>query len=72
MSIQHNPVGSYARPGMGARTVSASTLDVWGEMALGDSGPQGGYEPMPPMQASSTTMGTHEFSFTQPDVMPPR
>jgi len=73
-------VGSYARatvtghsqPGGLRPTLSASTLDVWGEMALGDaSTPQGGYQTAPTRQTSSTR-GTSDFSFTQPDVMPPR
>ena len=33
MNIQTS-VGDYARSGLGGRTLSASTLDVWGEMAL--------------------------------------
>ena len=72
MSIQHNPVGGLARSGMGGRTVSASTLDVWGEMAIGDSTYQGGYDPTPVMQAPTTMAGMGDFSFSQPDVMPPR
>ena len=71
MSIQHNPVG-FGRPGMGGRTVSASTLDVWGEMALGDSTHQDTYDPTPVMQATATAAGSSEFSFSQPDAMPPR
>jgi callose synthase len=72
MSIQHNPVGGFARSGMGGRTVSASTLDVWGEMAMGDSTYQGGYDPTPVMQAPTTIDRMGDFSFSQPDVMPPR
>jgi len=68
-------VGGYAqptRPGMG-RVLSASTLDVWGEMALGDAATtsQGGYQTAHTMSASNMT-GGGDFSFTQPDVMPPR
>jgi callose synthase len=72
MSIQTNPIGSYARPGMGTRTVSASTLDVWGEMALGDSSAQANFNPEPVVQMHSTMTKSSDFSFTQPDVMPPR
>lgn len=72
MNIQHNPTAGFSRPGMGGRTVSASTLDVWGEMALGDSTGQSGYDPTPVMQAPVTMQGTTDFSFSQPDVMPPR
>lgn len=72
MSIQHNPVGGFGRSGMGGRTVSASTLDVWGEMALGDPSHQGTYHPTPVVQATTSTAGSSDFSFSQPDVMPPR
>lgn len=69
------PVGgtwSGGRPGMGVKTLSASTLDVYGEMALGDAAvPQGGYQMAPTMHTATPT-GTGDFSFTQPDVMPPR
>mmetsp|Transcript_9615 Transcript_9615/g.21673 ORF Transcript_9615/g.21673 Transcript_9615/m.21673 type:complete len:2178 (+) Transcript_9615:367-6900(+) len=65
-------VGGYSRTGMGGRTLSASTLDVWGEMALGDAAvSQGGYQTAPARHSTSTS-GTGDFSFTQPDVMPPR
>ena len=72
MSIQHNPTSGFARSGMGGRTVSASTLDVWGEMALGDSTHQSAYQPAPTAQVSSTMTGAGDFSFSQPDTMPPR
>lgn len=72
MSIHQNPVGGYARSGMGGRTVSASTLDVWGEMAFGDSSAQAGYDPAPVTQMPTTMARANDFSFTQPDVMPPR
>eukprot|EP00578_Thalassiosira_sp_NH16_P001495 CAMPEP_0181139254 /NCGR_PEP_ID=MMETSP1071-20121207/34687_1 /TAXON_ID=35127 /ORGANISM="Thalassiosira sp., Strain NH16" /LENGTH=2241 /DNA_ID=CAMNT_0023226155 /DNA_START=250 /DNA_END=6976 /DNA_ORIENTATION=+ len=74
MNIQPSVGGTWARSGggMGGKTLSASTLDVWGEMALGDAAvPQGGYQMAPTMPARASG-GTDEFSFTQPDVMPPR
>lgn len=73
MNIQTSVGGTWTRErGMGGKTLSASTLDVWGEMALGDAAvPQGGYQTAPTMPTSATT-GTSDFSFTQPDVMPPR
>lgn len=68
-SARHTVVGTERGV---SRTLSASTLDVWGEMALGDtSAPEGGYQTAPSMPASSAR-GSSEFSFTQPDVMPPR
>jgi callose synthase len=72
MSIHQNPVGGYSRSGMVGRTVSASTLDVWGEMAFGDSGAQAGYDSAPVTQRPTTMARANDFSFTQPDVMPPR
>ena len=58
---------------MGGKTLSTSTLDVWGEMALGDAAvmPQGGYQTTPVL-STVTTSNMSDFSFTQPDVMPPR
>jgi len=71
MNIQ-TTVNTYTRSGMGNKTLSASTLDVWGEMALGDAAvSQGGYQATPAMP-NSTMGASGEFSFTQPDVMPPR
>lgn len=73
MNIQHNPTGGFGRRGIGGRTVSASTLDVWGEMMLGDVAHQSGYEPTPVMQSPTRAVeGTGDFSFSQPDTMPPR
>jgi len=58
--------------GMGGRTMSASTFDVWGEMALGDAAmPQGGYQAAPARRSQGAS-GGGDFSFTQPDAMPPR
>ncbi|KAG7363584.1 1,3-beta-glucan synthase component-domain containing protein [Nitzschia inconspicua] len=62
-----------SRPGYG-RAVSMSGMDVWGEMALGDvsemkdQGPSIAAPTSQPIQHSSAT----GFSFSQPDVMPPR
>lgn len=58
------------------RAFSMSGMDVWGDMALGDTGelreqsgiPSGDTQPMSSV-ASSSMQG---FSFTQPDTMPPR
>jgi len=54
-------------------SVSASNLDVWGEMALGDAAgrPEGGYQTAATRPANSFA-GSGDFSFSQPDVMPPR
>lgn len=73
MNIQTSVGGTWTRDrGMGGKTLSASTLDVWGEMALGDASvPQGGYQTAPTRHAPNSS-GTSDFSFTQPDVMPPR
>ncbi|KAL7541715.1 hypothetical protein ACHAXR_012973, partial [Thalassiosira sp. AJA248-18] len=75
MNIQTS-LGGYARPGagMGGRTLSASTLDVWGEMALGDAAAtEGGYQTAPSLPGGRPASArTSDFSFTQPDVMPPR
>lgn len=72
MNIQTS-VGDYARSGLGGRTLSASTLDVWGEMALGDSSSsQVGYQQAPVMSTTTNASRSGDFSFTQPDVMPPR
>lgn len=75
-------VGSYARQtitgysqqgALGGRTLSASTLDVWGEMALGEAAmPPDGYQTAPTRPTSTGRGGSSDFSFTQPDVMPPR
>ncbi|KAL7481635.1 hypothetical protein ACHAWX_000158 [Stephanocyclus meneghinianus] len=69
---QEQMIESLGSGGMGGRTVSASTLDVWGEMAFGDSSAQAGYDPAPVMQMPTTMARANDFSFTQPDVMPPR
>ena len=48
---------------------------VWGEMALGDTDyamPQGGYDSAMSNVPAMATGRTSDFSFTQPDVMPPR
>ena len=72
MNIQHNPTGGFGR-GMGGRTVSASTLDVWGEMTLGDITHQSGYEHTPVMQSPTRAVeGTGDFPFSQPETMPAR
>lgn len=54
-------------------SVSASNLDVWGEMALGDAAgfSQGGYQTAAARPANAFA-GSGDFSFSQPDVMPPR
>jgi len=72
LNIRHTVnIGSTIRPAMGGRTMSTSTLDVWGEMAFGDGASAGtGYQTAPPMHSNPTTMG--DFSFTQPEAMPPR
>ena len=68
----------YARTqpsrGLGGRTMSASTLDVWGDMALGDAAEsQASYHqaaPIVPM--ASGVSGSGDFQFTSPSTMPPR
>lgn len=78
MNIQVNPsVGSYVRPAMGSKTLSTSTLDVWGEMALGNSDQvEGDYGYQSRTGQVPTTSGgsggLSDFTFSQPDVMPPR
>jgi callose synthase len=58
------------------RTVSMSGLDVWGNMALGDTqsaGLQSNFSPMETApSASAPKPGASGFSFSQPDTMPPR
>jgi len=59
------------------RTLSMSNLDVWGGMAYGDTQTEGGmgtsaYPDVQPMQAQQGTNMLQDFSFTQPDTMPPR
>lgn len=74
MQIQPNV---YARQtmtgpvGMGGRTYSASTLDVWGDMAMGDDA-QSGYQVTPLQVPSHSATGARDFTFTQPTDMPPR
>lgn len=74
MQIQPNV---YARQtmtgpvGMGGRTYSASTLDVWGDMAMGDDA-QSGYQVTPLQVPSHSSTGARDFTFTQPTDMPPR
>ena len=54
------PIPSYGR------AISMSGLDVWGTMALGDHTTEDVRH-----QTGRSSEG-HEFSFTQPDTMPPR
>jgi len=49
-----------------SRTVSMSGLDVWSDMALGDVNKQQMYS------GASGSSSQDNFSFTQPDTMPPR
>jgi len=73
MNIETQP-GAYNVMGgsMGGRTMSASNLDVWGEMALGDSAvSQGGYQSAQSYQPT-TAPRTGDFEFTSPSAMPPR
>mmetsp|Transcript_54913 Transcript_54913/g.164424 ORF Transcript_54913/g.164424 Transcript_54913/m.164424 type:complete len:2150 (-) Transcript_54913:26-6475(-) len=64
--------GSTARPSVN-RAMSMSGLDVWGEMALGDAAATS-YQNAEPMQMHQPTAANtnQEFSFSQPDRMPPR
>lgn len=66
----------YAQPstGLSGRTMSASTLDVWGDMALGDSSEsQANYQQAPLVPTSSAmSSGFGDFQFTSPSAMPPR
>lgn len=54
--------------------MSASTLDVWGDMALGDSSEsQANYQQAPLVPTSSAmSSGFGDFQFTSPSAMPPR
>jgi len=71
---------SIARPGVEGgrqynRALSMSGLDIWGNMAFGDTGttsndPQSRSAGVDTSQQSSST--SQGFSFTQPDTMPPR
>jgi len=78
MNIETQP-GMYSVMGGGggggrtvARTMSASNLDVWGEMALGDSAvSQGGYQSAQSYQPT-TVPRTSDFEFSSPSAMPPR
>merc|ERR1712032_469608 len=76
LNINMSPYGNFrstenraSMPG----SVSASNLDVWGEMALGDAAgsAQGGYQTAAAKPAN-TFAGSGDFSFSQPDIMPPR
>jgi callose synthase len=60
-----------------ARAVSMSGIDVWGQMAIGDTGhaddPR--HNAADPISTSNPVYSAHTqggFSFTQPDTMPPR
>jgi len=73
MNIETQP-GMYSVMGgrMGGKTMSASNLDVWGEMALGDSAvSQGGYQSAQSYQPT-TVPRTSDFEFSSPAAMPPR
>lgn len=61
--------------GMYGRAFSMSGIDVWGDMALGDTGELRQESGLPPssMQGNQTPANSMQgFSFTQPDTMPPR
>ena len=69
------PVRSQGTGGRYGRAFSMSGMDVWGDMALGDTSdlrqfdlPDDSAQPTNPVPMSST----QGFSFTQPDAMPPR
>lgn len=70
------PARGTESAGRYGRAFSMSGMDVWGDMALGDTSDlrhTGGVtseqsQPMNPVQSSSS----EGFSFTQPDAMPPR
>jgi callose synthase len=72
--VQPPALSGSSKYGYG-RAVSMSGMDVWGEMVLGDvsemkdQGPSNAGPRTQPMQQH--TSGT-VFSFSQPDVMPPR
>ena len=74
MQIQPNV---YARQtmtgpvGLGGKTLSASTLDVWGDMAMGDDA-QSGYQVTSQQVPLQSATGARDFTFTQPTDMPPR
>ena len=61
--------------GMYGRAFSMSGIDVWGDMALGDTGELRQESGVPPSSMQGNTMPDNTmqgFSFTQPDTMPPR
>lgn len=80
------PEPTLQRPSSGAssdrsnpnRSVSMSGLDVWGNMALGDVPAEGMQPPSAHSSAGASGGVPHQpssssdFSFTQPDAMPPR
>ena len=69
------PARGTESTGRYGRAFSMSGIDVWGDMALGDTselrGP--GVSPEPSQPAKPVQLSSSEgFSFTQPDTMPPR
>ncbi len=81
-STGNEPQVRAAEPAVPSRTFSMSGLDLWGNMMLGDVpnedirpsntvGPDnGGVPTLPAIRLPPSNMGG--FSFSQPDVMPPR
>ncbi|KAL3922878.1 MAG: hypothetical protein SGILL_001970 [Bacillariaceae sp.] len=70
---QSSALSGGSRPGYG-RAVSMSGMDVWGEMALGDVGEMKdqGLPMTAPNAQPIQTSSEGDFSFYQPDAMPPR
>lgn len=69
MPIARAPVGRYGR------AFSMSGMDVWGNMALGDTGELRQQSGIPENAQPINTLPSSSmqgFSFTQPDTMPPR
>jgi len=70
--VRAQPPASEGRPV--GRVLSLSGLDIWNTMALGEGETGGDSRLTDPVSSSQTTSHQSgiDFSFTQPDVMPPR
>jgi callose synthase len=72
--IPQIPIGSAGSGGRYGRAFSMSGIDVWGDMAFGDAGDlrQESGIPTGILQQANAMPPSGTFSFSQPDVMPPR